>query len=418
VFCVAKRVGESNVVCTLLLIAGLCLCAAPRATAQTPAAGEPDPAAVRVRIGPLLLNPTIALTNLGVDNNVFNEPTDEHPKQDFTFTLDPKTDIWLRVGRTWITGLVDEQLVWYQKYASERSANSKYQAGWFVPLNRLSFRTSASYVRTRERPGFEIDERAQRYEKNVDGAIEIRALAKTFFGVRASRLYVDYADDAMFLGANLHDELNRIVTTGGLTVRQELTPLTSVVVDVSREQDRFAFDPLRDSNATLATASVKFDRLALIKGSATVGYESFEPLDRTLPAFTGTTVAIDLSYVLLGTTKFGVQATRAVQYSYDVNQPYYLQTGVSGSIAQQLFGPVDVVARAGIEHLAYRDRAGATLPAPDRTDRVLSYGGGLGYHMGKDVRIGVNIDQETRTSPISNREYKGLRVGTSITYGS
>ncbi|HXI31274.1 MAG TPA: hypothetical protein VNG89_22710, partial [Vicinamibacterales bacterium] len=37
---------------------------------------EPDPAKVRVRLGPLWMNPTIALTNIGVDNNVFNEPED------------------------------------------------------------------------------------------------------------------------------------------------------------------------------------------------------------------------------------------------------------------------------------------------------------------------------------------------------
>ena len=229
---------------------------------------------------------------------------------------------------------------------------------------------------------------------------------------------VDYAQSAIFADTSLHDELNRVVTIGAATVRQEVTPLTSVMFDISREQDRFTFDPLRDANTTMASAAVKFDRLALIKGTATVGYERFEPLDRTLPAFSGTTAAVDLSYVLLGVTKFGVQADRGVQYSFDVNQPYYLQTGVGGSIAQQLFGPVDVVVRGRIEHLVYRDRAGAILQAADRTDRVASYGGGLGYHMGKDVRIGFNVDRDRRISPISNREYKGLRFGTSITYGS
>jgi hypothetical protein len=396
----------------------LCLLAAPRVFTQAPQAGPPETANVRVRVGPLLLNPTFAITNAGVDTNVFNDPTDQNPKSDFTFTLDPKTDLWLRAGQTWNTGNVDEQIVWYQKYANQRSVNNRYQLGWLVPLNRLTFKVNGSYLSTRERPGFEIDARAQRYEKDVDGSIEIRALSKTYFGVRASRLYVDYAADAVFLDANLHDELNRVVTTGGLTVRHELTPLTTVTLDVSQEQDRFQFDPLRDSDASAASASVKFDKLALIKGTATFGYEHFKPRDPRLPDFTGATAALDLSYVLLARTMFRVQATRGIQYSYDVNQPYYLQTGVSGSITQRLFDPVDVVVRGGIQHLAYRDRAGAVLVAFDRTDRTVSYGGGAGYHMGRDVRIGFNIDQDTRTSPVTNREYRGLRFGTSVTYGS
>src|SRR5207247_429710 len=35
--------------------------------------GGPDPTRVRVRFGPLWMNPTVALTNLGIDQNVFNE---------------------------------------------------------------------------------------------------------------------------------------------------------------------------------------------------------------------------------------------------------------------------------------------------------------------------------------------------------
>ena len=82
-----------------------------------------------------------------------------------------------------------------------------------------------------------------------------------------------------------------------------------------------------------------------------------------------------------------------MSYSFDVNQPYYLQTGVSASIEQQLFGPVDVVGRYGAQRLSYRDRAGALVKAANRVDNVTSYGFGFGYHLGRDLRIGVNIDQ-------------------------
>src|SRR5438093_2713859 len=102
----------------------------PLARAQSPEAGAPDPAKVRVRIGPLSLNPTFGLTNAGIDTNIFNEPDQLAPKRDFTMTVTPATDLWLRLGSTWLTGNVKQDLVYYNKYLSERSANGHYTAGW------------------------------------------------------------------------------------------------------------------------------------------------------------------------------------------------------------------------------------------------------------------------------------------------
>ena len=390
---------------------------APTAFAQT-APGEPDPAKVRVRIGPLWLNPTLALGNAGVDTNVFNEADQLAPKQDFTVTVTPATDLWLRFGRTWLNGTIKEDLVYYNKYASERSANNSYKIGWLVPLNRLTLNAGADYLNTRERPGFEIDARSQRKELGYNGAVEIRALSKTFFGLRGERRKVNYDSVATFAGVNLHDALNRTMTTGALTVRHQLTPLTSLTFDVSREQDRFDFSPLRDSNSTAISGGVKFDPFALIKGSASFGYRDFQPLSTEVPGYNGSTAALDLSYVAFGTTRLGVQAIRDVQYSYDINQPYYLLTGIVGSITQQIFGPVDVVGRAGVQRLEYRNRVGGALGAvSERTDYVHSYGGGVGYRMGRDIRIGFNIDHNNRTSGLAQRQYNGLTYGTSVTYG-
>src|SRR2546426_3372119 len=127
------------------------------ARAQAPEPGAPDPAEVRVRLGPLSLNPTFGLTNAGIDTNVFYERDQLAPKRDFTMTVTPATDLWLRLGRTWLTGSIKEDLIYYNKYASERSANNRERLAWLVPLNRLKFDAGADYVGTRERPGFEID---------------------------------------------------------------------------------------------------------------------------------------------------------------------------------------------------------------------------------------------------------------------
>jgi hypothetical protein len=376
------------------------------------------PENVRMRIGPMFVNPTIALTNAGVDTNVFNEATQESPKKDFTLTVTPATDVWLRMGRTWLNGSVHEDLVYYQRYDSERSANSRYNLGWLIPLTRVSFNPTISYANTRERPGFEVDARARRTEVDFGGTIEVRALSKTFIVVHADRQTSDFDRSAEFLGTSLRDQLNRTVTSEALGIRHELTPLTSVILDVAREQDRFEFSPLRNSDSTRIVGGVKLDPAALIKGGATIGYRDFQPLDGSLPRFMGTTISTDLSYVLLGMTRFAVRATRDVQYSFDINQPYYLQTGVSLEVNQQIFGPFDAVGRVGQARLEYRDRAGTAVAVSNRLDHIETYGGGFGYHIGRDMRIGFNIDQNRRLSPVTDRQYQGLRYGIAVTYGS
>jgi Putative beta-barrel porin 2 len=384
------------------------------AYAQVPERERPP--AAPVHFGPLDIYPTIALTNLGFDNNVFNEPNQAAPKSDFTFTVTPAADLRMRLGRSRLTGLIKEDLVYYQTYANERSANSNYSLGFQLPLNRVLLKVGATYLSTRERPGFEIDVRSQRTEIGASGAVEIRVFPKTFVGFRADRTRVDYDKDAIFLDSNLHFELNRTMTTGALTARYRLTPLTSLTFDMGLEQDRFEFSPLRDSDSTRVVAGVRFEPRALIKGSASFGYRDFRPLSPETAPFRGAVGAMNLS-AALGPTKLSLQADRDVQYSYEINQPFYIQTGATASITQHLFGPIDAIGRYGLARLDYQNRitAGPLLAA--RTDYMHSFGGGVGYRMARRTRITFNVDQYHRTSSVVLRQYDGLTFGTSVTYG-
>jgi hypothetical protein len=44
-------------------------------------------------------------------------------------------------------------------------------------------------------------------------------------------------------------------------------------------------------------------------------------------------------------------------------------------------------------------------------------GVGVGYRMGREMRIGFNVDRERRESPVQRRDYLGYRTGISVTYG-
>jgi hypothetical protein len=411
---VGRRRRKAPQVVRLAMVVAFFTLGATFAVAQE---GGPDPNSVRMRIGVLYVNPTISLANIGVDNNVFYDPDELSPKRDFTLTLTPASDVWLRVGPTWLSGSIKEDIIWFQEYASERTANTSSALTWRVPLNRVVMRTGVTYANVRDRPGFEIDARVRRTDIGYNGSIEYRALSRTSFVASAARRQVDFDKDAVFLASNLEYELNRVSTSYGAGVKYQATALTAFTVTVSRLEDRFEFSPLRDSDSTTTAFNVSFDPTALIKGSATVGYRSFQPLSPGLAAYNGATAALNLSYTLLGATRFRVAAVRDIQYSYDVNRPYYLQTGADFSIAQQIFGPLDVVGRFGRQNLAYTDRSDVESPNANRVDHVESYGGGIGYHFGRDLRLGFDVDQSKRLSDVARRQYDDVRIGSSLTYG-
>lgn len=374
----------------------------------------PDPTKVRIRMGPLWLNPSIAVTNLGVDNNVFNEETD--PKKDFTFTVSPRTEIWLRGGRTWVHGTIVEDLIWYQEYETERAGNGSYSANWLVPLNRLTLDVGALRLNARQRADVEIDARVHRTETSYSGSASFRVLAKTSLGVNFAQQHTTFADDAVFREVSLREELSRTLTVTGVSVSHRLTPLTNISVQVAREAVEFDFTPDRDTNSNIVVAKVSFDPLALLRGNASFGYRQFKPVATDVPGYNGMTAALDLSYTAFGATKLTGKYIRDVQFSYDASTPYYLQNGFMLDVIQQVFGPVDVAARAGTTTVAYRDRGGAPT-AVSQPDRTNVYGGGVGYHLGQDIRIGVNADQQKRTSPTVGHGYEGLRLWMAVSYG-
>jgi len=378
--------------------------------------GGPDMRSVRIRMGPFYMNPRLELGNIGVDTNVFNEPDSQNPKEDFTFTLTPSIDVWMRAGRSWTKFTVSEDLVWYQKYSDQRSANEHYSLTFRLPLNRLAFSFSPSYVSTNARPGFEIDERVHHVDWGGTGTVEIRALSKTLFGVTGTYMNYSYDPNALYNGTDLASQLDRTETALGITVAHELTPLTRLSFNAGEEQARFQHSPFRNSDSTVAGVTASFDPHALLKGSATFGYRDFRPADPSLQKFSGFTAQGDLTYTLLGATRFQVQFKRDVEYSYQVDSPYYVQSGINGSIAQQIFGPVDAVVRGGFANLAYSDLAGTTVQYVNRVDHNYTYGGGLGYHFSNGLRVGFNVDYSERITPDPLMQYHGLRYGASATY--
>jgi hypothetical protein len=188
-------------------------------------------------------------------------------------------------------------------------------------------------------------------------------------------------------------------------------------LDLGTGADRFEFAPERDADSTQMSIGLAFASDALISGSARVGFRRFIPQAADVPDFKGGTTNVSLSYAARETTRFSLLASRDVQYSFDSTQPYYLLAGFTAVAQQRLFGPFDLEGRLGRQRLSYRDRAGVVVAVLGRVDHAQTYGGGLGFHVGSDLRLAFNLEHQRRLSEVANRNYSGLRIGMTATYG-
>ena len=217
-----------------------------------------------------------------------------------------------------------------------------------------------------------------------------------------------------FLGVSLRERLDRDATMFGLSVRRDVTPLTTWMVEGEQQHDRFVLSPDRDADALRVVTGFEFKPFALIAGKGVIGYRRFRTASAAVPDYTGPVASADLAYVLRA-TRVTARVERDVTYSFEALEPYYLLTDLGFTLTQRLTTKWDVVGRAARQVLDYK--AVGVQTAPDRTDRVRQLGGGVGYHVGEIMRLGLDTEFVSRRSPLTNRSYDGWRSGISITYG-
>ncbi|MGC4082435.1 MAG: hypothetical protein QM736_10100, partial [Vicinamibacterales bacterium] len=157
--------------------------------------------ATRFHLGPLGITPTIAITNIGTDENVFNDADD--PKQDTTAAIGPAAQIALRMGRSRLSGRASGQYLYFKTYDNQRSWNTALDGTWRFPLLRVTPFVLGSRTRTRERPGYEIDARALREDRTVGAGSDVRLSSKTILVLSARRSWFKYDDEEQFLGVSL-----------------------------------------------------------------------------------------------------------------------------------------------------------------------------------------------------------------------
>ena len=401
-----------------------CLCTAVALVAlgaATPVLGQtaaPDDA--RVLFESLAVSPGIRLTNVGWDDNILRVSNADSPTRDFTATVSPALQAWLRLPATRIRGRSEVDFVYFKELSQFRSLDADNSARVELLLGRLTPYVGGVWANTRHRRNFEIDVPIRRLESAWDAGIDVRLTGKTSIGLLTRRSLVDYKGDTVYLDTDLAQYLGARARANGVRVRYAATPFTTVGADVEQYRNRFATAAERNSNGVRVMSVIEFQPLARVSGRAEVGVIRRTFVDGTFPQFRGTAARVDLGYTLLERTRFTVGAQRDLSYSYRADQRDYLQTGVQFSVTHRLANAWDVRGTLSRIRMMYGlgDPAGAgTAAGESPVERVVGYDVDVGYRIGS-TRMGFQVARQARTSDFAVwRGFRQTRISSSLTYG-
>jgi len=376
---------------------------------------EPDPwESARWRFGPLAVTPKVELKNLGWDSNVFYEHED--PKTDFTTTVAAPVDWWFRFGRGRLHGVDTFEGVYFAKYSDQSGFNQRHELSLSALLNRLQPYLSGLYLSTNDRPGYEINARVRHTETGTNAGAIIRVSSRVDLDLSARQTTYSYQDEG-FTGQPYSTTLDRRTDNYGANVRYRLTSLTTLTLLTDGVRERFRQSPERDNDGFRLLPGVEFSQYALIQGKAQLGYRKLDTLLAGMPDFSGLVGNVELSHAFGGTTRVTAGVSRDIYFSYETTEPFYIQPGLTLGLTQQVSGPWDLQARGSWYRLNYqRATAVGSAPTPGREDRYRTWGAGVGYRVGRDIRVGVNVDYVQRQSEYESAAYEGIRGGMAVTY--
>src|SRR4029079_19016787 len=105
-------------------------------------------------------------------------------------------------------------------------------------------------------------------------------------------------------------------------------------------------------------------------------YRQFTARDGALSDFSGVIAAVDAKYVM-SSTRFAVEASRALGYYFEPTQPYYALTDLGLTVTQRVTRSWELVGRGGLQRLAYPQLRGLQSAGP-RPPTIPHYRGGRG----------------------------------------
>ena len=408
------RFGKSVRSAPLVVLTCMSLLGPDTATAQSSVGGGPltstlpetEPTVGVLNLGPVRFAPGITVREIGWDSNVFDEPPSAGPKEDFVAAVLPDVSVFTRLRFVRLSAYAGSELTYYKKYESERSVGHRARARVDIFLSRLRPFFGVGETDTRERPNGEIDTRAERQESELSGGLAFDLSANSLVygsAFRAKTVYENAFED----GVDIAKSLTREGDNYQAGLKTDITPLLSVQLFASYQDDRFEFEPIRDAESWLGTAMFRFAPDAVVSGTVTVSYRDMSFVDPGVSPYRGLVGAVALTYPVLEIGRLSVALSRGVEYSFDTAEAYYLEQSATVVYTHRLFGEVDAQGRGSWASFDYDAR----INLPPHTDTLNTAAGSVGYNLRNRTRIALNYEYARRRSPaVAERNYERRRA--------
>lgn len=377
----------------------------------------------RLRAGPLAIAPYIRLGQIALDTNVFY--TAEERTTDLTASGGPGLRIDVPMGR--VVPFVDGNVnyYWFARTKEERRFGGG--AGGGFDWNAGAFRMGASryFVRTYERPSFEVDRRVLRDEWQTRVHLDVDAGARFRIEPRFSVENREVPAGFEYLGSDLSRSLTENRSRLELGLIYGLTSKTDFVVLLDQEWSRFPKDVTRDADSNRLAGGFALQSQTRLGGRAIGGIRLFRPKGRGRGAgFTRPYAEARLEWILGGKTRLSAEYTLDTQYSAFGTESGALPTVATQNVGVRFFRRIGrriefnadgrlmtlkndtpvVVRRRGSEQTVIRD------------DQSYGASADLGFRIRERLRLGVMATYNERQSNFADFGVDGLLLGASIRF--
>ncbi|MBM3295711.1 MAG: hypothetical protein FJY82_14505 [Candidatus Aminicenantes bacterium] len=380
----------------------------------------------RLRLGPLLFFPSLTLSNLGYDDNVYYGGPEKSRVRDYHATLSPGLKVYWPFRGTLIAWLRENpEYVFYLRESYQRALKNSWAAGArYLLFHR--FALDAEYIREarRQRLSREWPVPVDDVVESWQAGVHFETARRTAFGLTAFARRLGYEEVAAGEAASA---LGRLFNRREKGAQAEL--FYQVFVDgyaflLGRWMD-YAFDDpsqyYRNAREASLGLGIRFPLLGRLRGTLNLGYKNFEATAEGLKPYRGLTGDTGLDFQS-GRFILRLAYKRDIVFSVYEGAGYYVEDGWGGGLSFRLTRVFKVDYNYEAGRTAYPGWIGEAESdfgaASGRKDRQIQHAFGLTVRLSK--ALGVNVAwnalrwRSTLPSFDRSRNYLGVNLTTDF----
>lgn len=396
------------------------LLAVSGASAQSSALEPPDLERY-LRWGPLRVRPTVELSQLGYDDNIFADNAQR--ESDFVTTVGPRLDGLLLVGhRAFVSFRNGVDFTLYRDNTEQNYTDYRNAARITFPWRSIGLFVEGEADRFRERPLDAQDIRAERDENELGVGLIFAPSERTEFELRHGVEQIGYTDPDELPGTpvTIGDRLDRHQSSYGGKLRYRLVGRTALTLET--KFDRISFDDDysrgRDSHVRSLLPGVDFGREGTLSGRLGVGLAEVDARDPIFKTVRETVARAEIVYRPNAQVALRLDGSRVPGFSLSDDSVTYLNSEAALEASyyfNRLIG-FDLGSRRGTLEFP-----GSTAPT-ERKDRIQSYHGGLRLRisenaLGRRVEYRLRVTRYRRDSTLDSEDQSRTTIGVNAVIG-